>query len=122
MDYTAAIERVYEHIENGHIDKAVMGCLRIARHLNDYLYAAIFLREMRPDKREFNRVFNNDTSRLKEDQLKFIYDTSFEYWINTHTLDFSLAQNEDGEERNVLAIGVGELDPNSISWSAGFKT
>jgi len=46
MDYAAAIERVYDHLENDHVDKAVMTCLRIARNLQDFLYAAVFLREM----------------------------------------------------------------------------
>lgn len=110
MDYANAINRVYEHIENGHVDKAVMGCLRIARHLKDYLYVAIFLRELYPSKREFVRVLYEDTSHLKEESMKFLGEKSLECWLDSHTLDFRLAPHDCGEERNVLALGVGELD------------
>jgi hypothetical protein len=61
MDYATAIERVYEHIGNGHVDKAVIGCLRKARHLKDYVHAAVFVREMYPNKQELERVFYDDT-------------------------------------------------------------
>jgi hypothetical protein len=30
MDYENAIARIYEHLENDHVEKAVMGCLRVA--------------------------------------------------------------------------------------------
>jgi hypothetical protein len=108
MDYANAINRVYEHIENGHVDKAVMGCLRIARNLKDYLYAAIFLREMYPGNKEFSRVLYEDTSHLKKESQKFLYDKSLEYWLESHKIDYSLAN--DDEERNIFALSVGELD------------
>ena len=110
MDYTAAIENVYEHIENEHVDKAVMGCLRIARHLKDYLYAAIFLREMYPNKREVIHALYEDTSHLNEEAQKFLWEKSLEYWLDLHTLNFSFGTTDEGEDRNVLAIGVGTLD------------
>jgi len=78
MDYVAAIERVYDHLENGHVDKAVMGCLRIARNLNDYMYAAIFLREMYPVKRDFQRILYDDTSHLKEEAQTYLFKQSLE--------------------------------------------
>jgi hypothetical protein len=65
MDYTAAIERVYDHVENDQVDKAVMMCLRISRNLHDYLYAAAFLREMYPNKREWMRILYDDISHLR---------------------------------------------------------
>ena len=116
MDYARAIERVYEHIENDHVDKAVMVCLRIARSLQDYLYAAVFLREMYPSKRELIRVLYDDTNHLKEEAQKYLYEQSLEYWLDTHTLDFTLGSNEEGEDRNVLAVAVGEIDPELEQW------
>jgi hypothetical protein len=116
MNYAIAIERVYEHIENDHVDKAVMVCLRIARGLQDYLYAAVFLREMYPSKRELVRVLYDDTKHLKEEAQKYLYEQSLEYWLDTHTLDFTLGSNEEGEDRNVLAIGVGEIEPEIEQW------
>ncbi len=110
MDYANIIKRVYEYIENGHVDKAVMGCLRIARHLKDYLYIAIFLREMYPNNKELMRLIYEDADHLNEKAQKFLYEKSFKYWLESHTLDFSLAPNDCGEERNVFTLGVGELD------------
>jgi hypothetical protein len=91
MDYIAAINRVYDHLENDDVDKAVMTCLRIARNLQDYLYAAIFLRELYPVRRDFLRVLYDDTSNLTEEAQKHLDKTSLEYWIDTHTLPYSLA-------------------------------
>src|SRR5881275_1659307 len=105
MDYAATIDRIYEHIENGHVDKAVMGCVRVARHLKDYLSAATFLREMYPTKKEVARVLLDDTNHLTKDAQQFIWDTSLSRWLELHTLDYALGgTNKDGEERNVFAI------------------
>ena len=111
MDYKALINRVYEHIEDGNVDKAVFGCLRIARHLKDYLYTAFFLREMYPSKQELIHVLYDDTSHLNKEAQKFLWEKSLEYWLELHTLDFNPLGNDNGEERKVFKIGVGELDP-----------
>jgi hypothetical protein len=121
MDYSAAINRVYEHLENDHVDKAVMTCLRIARNLQDYLYAAVFLREMYPGKREFLRVLYDDTNHLKEEARKFLSESSLEHWLDTHTLEFSLCTNDEDEECNILAIGVGEIGPELEQWERAIK-
>lgn len=110
MDYATTVARVYEHLENGHVDKAVMGCLRIARHLKDYVNAAVFLREMFPTKREVARALLDDTEHLKDEARKFLWDVSLDRWLELHTLDFSVGEDENGEERNVLSIGAGEID------------
>lgn len=91
MDYTKAIDRVYDHLENDNVDKAVMTCLRIARNLQDHLFTAVFLREFYPGSREVIRVLYDDISHLKKDAQKFLDETSLEYWLDTHTLDFSLS-------------------------------
>jgi len=111
MDYTAAIERVYDHVENDQVDKAVMMCLRISRNLHDYLYAAAFLREMYPNKREWMRILYDDISHLKRDDQKYIWDQSIEYWLDTHTFNFSLGSNDAGEDKNILAVAITEIDP-----------
>lgn len=116
MDYATAIQRVYEHIEKGHVDKAVMGCLRIARHLKDHLYTLVFLREMNPNNAELARVLHDDTSHLKEEARKLLWEISLEYWLDSHTLDFTLSTDDNGEERNILDIGVGELDSELEKW------
>ena len=121
MDFNAAINRVYEHLENDRADKAVMTCLRIARNLQDYLYAAVFLREMYPVKREFLRVLYDDTIHLKKEVQKFLSESSLEYWLDTHTLEYSLSTNEDGEKCNILAIGVGEIGPELEQWERSIR-
>ena len=121
MDYIKAIDRVYNHLENDHVDKAVMTCLRIARNLKDYLFAAVFLREFYPGREEFVRVLYDDTNHLKKDAQKFLDKTSLEYWLDTHTLDYSLSTNEMGEEHNILAIGVGEIKPEIEQWERSIQ-
>ena len=109
MDYNASIERIYEHLENDDAEKAVMLCLRIARNLQDYLYVAIFLRELLPAREEFIRVMLDDIGHLKKEDHEFLDKTSLERWLETHTLNYSLAVDENGEDMNVLRIGVGEI-------------
>lgn len=121
MDYTREIACVYKHIDNGHVDKAVMGCLRIARHLKDYFYAAVFLREVCPNKKEVARVLSEDASHLKEEARKFLYEKSLDYWLDTHTLEFWRGTNDYAEDRNVLAIGAGELDPELEQWERAIR-
>ncbi len=121
MDYNAFINRVYEHLENDDVDKAVMVCLRIARNLQDYLYAAIFLREFYPVRKEFIRVLLDDTSHLKKETLEFLDKTSLGRWLETHTLSYSLAVDENGEDKNVLAIGVGEIKPEIEQWERSIE-
>ena len=108
MEYFQQIERVYEHIENDEVAKAVMGCLRIARHLRDYVNACIFLREMYPDKLEFARILHLEASHLKPEARKYLHERSLEDFLTAHTLPFSL--DEDDDKVRVLAEGVGELD------------
>ncbi len=109
MDYRAAVSQVYDDLENDRVDKAVMTCLRIARNLPDHLYTAVFLREMYPVRMEFLRVLHKDTSHLKVEAQKFLDEKSHEYWLDTHTFDHSLATDEEGRERNILALGVGQI-------------
>lgn len=111
MDYAAEIKRVYEQLDNDQVDKAVMTCLRLARTLKDYFSAAIFLRELRPNKRQFLQVFYEDTSELKKEERKFLFDASLEHWLDGRTLEQGICSNGDeDDERNVLVVGIGEID------------
>ncbi len=89
MDYEKAIARIYEHLEENHVEKAVMGCLRVARSAKDYLNAAIFLRELYPDKKEVVRALYDDTSHLSKEDRKFLYETSLDRWMEAHTVELS---------------------------------
>ena len=118
MDYFAAINRVYDHLEHDRVDNAVMACLRIARHMKDYLYSGVFLHEMYPTDKEFLRILHQDMSHLKKDAFKYIWDLSTQYWLDTHKLDFALSESDDGDERDIFAIAVGEIDPEIEQWQA----
>lgn len=47
---------------------------------------------------------------MKKEDLRFLHERSLERWLECHTLDYSLVTDKDGEEKNVLAISVSELD------------
>lgn len=115
MEYVNTIARIYEHLEEGHVEKAVMGCLRLARHLKDYVASAIFLRELCPDKREIGRVLNDDAAHLKAETQKYLFELSLHRWLEVHSLDFSLDE-DDGEERNILRVAVGEIEAELDQW------
>ena len=116
MNYASAIERVYDHLENDDVDKAVMTCLRISRHLQDHFHTAVFLREFYPARKEFLRILYDDTSHLKSEAQKYLDKQSLEHWLEIHTLDFSMGTNEKGEERTVLTIPVGEIKSEIDQW------
>ena len=109
MDYAGIIERIYDHVENNRLEPAVMACIRLARIANDYLNAAIFLREQYADKRKFSSVFAEDTQSLKEEVVKFLHEQSFEIWLDGRTLPFSLGE-DDGDKRNILMLGVADIE------------
>lgn len=111
MDYAQIVERIYEHIENDHAERAVMACLRLARHTNDYFNAALFLRELYPDKEQFSRVFYEDTAKLKEEAQSYLWKQSLEAWVASRTTRLSLT---DDENQNILALGAGEMDAELI--------
>src|SRR5438105_14947622 len=107
MDYEKAVEKVYEHVNRNEIDRAVMECLRIARHRKDYLYSAIFMRELYPNKLEVARALCDDLSHLKKETQELVLKKSYEYWETVHTLDFSITGDD---ERKVFLLGVGEIE------------
>lgn len=116
MDYDQTIARIFEHLEQDHVEKAIMGCLRVARNANDTLQAVVFLRELYPNKQEVARMLLDETSHLNDEARKFLWETSLERWLDVHTLDFSLGGKKDGQERNVLMISVGELESELLQW------
>jgi transposase len=102
MDYARVLARIYEHLEEDHAEKAVMGCLRVARSSSDHLNAAMFLRELYPDKREVGRVLHRDICHLNEEAQKLLFEASFDRWLELHTLDFRA-------KRELVGTGCGGL-------------
>ena len=66
MDYQKAIEKIHNALEADNAESAVMACLRVARASSDHVNAAIFLRELYPEKTEVARVLYDDIRDLKE--------------------------------------------------------
>jgi hypothetical protein len=100
------LEKIYEHINNGEVDKAVRSCLRLSRHINDYLNTAIFLRELigDSDHGEVARVLFDDISHLKEESQKYFFEKSSAIWIKSRTLN-----QTDNEEEKICLISVNDI-------------
>jgi hypothetical protein len=104
------VQRIYDHVEQGEVDKAVRASLRLSRYIGDHMNTALFLRELVDDKHEIARVIFDDTSHLKEEAQKYLLTRSFERWLKSRTLPYSLAGSETDENpKNVLVISVGEF-------------
>lgn len=107
MNKQAWIERIYDHVETGAVDKATMACLRLSRHIGDTFNTVMFLRELNPDLHQLEAAFLEETQHLQKDARTFIWMTTGERWIEERNLDYSpLSKDED---KTVIAFGVGDL-------------
>jgi hypothetical protein len=110
MLHNDLINRIFDHVEAGEVEKAVRASLRLSRHVGDHISTALFLRELVDDKNEIGRVLFDETAHLKEEAQKYLYTHSFERWLKSRTLPHQRGNtNEPGGERNVLVISVGEF-------------
>lgn len=110
MDQADIIERIYDHVENDRLEQAVMACVRLSRTTNDYLNAAVFLRELYTEKRDFSRIFAEDTQGLKEEAIKFLHERSFDIWLNGRKLPFSLGEDDDGQKLDVMPSAIADIE------------
>lgn len=110
MNFEATIERIYEHLESDEVEKAVMACLRLARKIRDYPNAAMFLRELYPERDEVVRVLNKELAHLKDDAIKLVVDWSAERWIESHTSDFPILPDPENQDKRVLKKSIGEIE------------
>ena len=110
MDRAAAVQLIFEHVENDAVDKAAMACLRLARDLNDCLSAAIFLREFCADKEQSERSMYDDLQHLKPEAQKYVVKKSFEIWLAGRKLDYSPMVGEEHENKTVSVTGIADID------------
>ena len=104
------LSRIFDHVENGDVDKAVRASLRLSRQISDYMNTALFLRDLVDDKNEIFRVLSDDTSHLRETSQKYIWEHSYTRWLAYRTLPFAASvDNDTGESRNILVVSVGEF-------------
>lgn len=106
MDEHALIDRIYDHVESGAVDKATVACLRLARKIGDSFSVIIFLRELYPDRHQLKVAFFDETQHLQKEAQDFLWKTTQDRWLEERSLDYSLV---DDEYMNVLAMGVGAL-------------
>lgn len=109
MNCQPQIERIYEHVETGAVDKAVFACVRLSRAIGDIFNLSIFLREVSADDKQFTSAFYDETRSLKKDAQKFLWKTSHEYWLAGRTLEGYPHGGDEKDEKKVLTPGVGEL-------------
>jgi hypothetical protein len=108
------INRIFDHVEAGDVDKAVRTSLRLSRHIGDHMSTALFLRELIDDRKEIARVLFADTSHLKKEAQKYLFETSFDRWLASRTLPHQPGDTNVPEgERRVLTISVSEF-PSEI--------
>lgn len=107
MDEHGLIDRIYDHVESGNVDKATVACLRLARKIGDTFNTIIFIRELYPDTHQLQVSFFEETQHLKKEAQELLWKTTQDRWISERSLDYSPSTNHDGG--NVLAMGVGEL-------------
>jgi hypothetical protein len=120
MNLETALVRIHDHLENDRVENAVMACLRLARATKDHFNAAIFLRELYPNKSEIARALHEDTQHLNGEAQKLLYEKSLERWLDVHTIDGvdpDEGKNE-GDRRNVLMVAAGEIEAEMVRWQA----
>ena len=107
METQEIIDRVYDHVEAGEIDKAVIACLRLARKIGDTFNVVMFLRELRPDTHQLKTSFAQEAQHLNEEASKRLWKDTQDHWIEERTLNVSL--EPDDEDMKVHVFGVGQL-------------
>lgn len=111
MNYADAIERIYNSIDDNNVNKAVMQCLRIARHRKDYFYITLFLHEMSSSNEESIRVFNDDTRELSEEARKLIWESATKQYLKDRTIRDDLStKGSSRQKQNVLIFSIAEID------------
>ncbi len=101
------INRVYDYVEAGEIDKAVFACLRLSRNMNDPFNIIIFLRELYPDRKQLTTAFYEETNRFKDEVKEYLWKETGEHWLAERTVQFTI--NLDEPDKTVLALGVGDM-------------
>lgn len=100
------IERIYDHVENDDVDKAVFACLRLSRSIGDIFNTLLFLKELHPDKKQSDQAFYEEVKNLKKEAQDFFWKTVGDYWLDGRTLEYSVTDDPD---KTVLILGVGVM-------------
>ncbi|CAN7640926.1 hypothetical protein LJR260_004674 [Variovorax paradoxus] len=107
------MQRIFDHVENGAVDKAVRAALRLSRRIGDHMGTAMFLRELYANSTEFAQVIYDDTSHLKDEARKYLREQSLERWLRMRTmpdLPFVMNSGSGDDKRNVFVVSAADLD------------
>lgn len=107
MEAIELVESIYDHVEAGEPDKAVVACLRLARKLGDTFNVVMFLRELYPDRHQLRLAFFEETRHLSKERQEYIWKITQDRWIEERTIPSS--GSVEHEDDKVLAMGAGEL-------------
>ena len=110
FDYEKAVQGLYDALEEDRVEDAVMRCVRIARHAQDYLNACVFIRHLHSDHKNALRVMAEDMAGLKPEASRFFVERSGTLWQDTHDVGFNMASGIHGEEKRVFTISIGDVD------------
>ena len=111
MESKLLIERIFEHLDDNAVDKAVMTCLRLSRKHKDYFNIVLFLRELYPNKDQVHDVFFDETQELKDEARNYLWEKTLEKWLEERSVENIDQETPDSEERrNVLVFGIGEIE------------
>lgn len=100
------IERIYDHVENDDVEKAVFASLRLSRSVGDVFNTLLFLKELRPDKKQSDQAFYDEVKDFKKEAQEFLWKTVTGHWIEGRTLEYSVTDDPD---KTVIVLGVGEM-------------
>ncbi len=89
MDEHALIERIYDHVESGAVDKATVACLRLAKKIGDTFSVITFLRELYPDTDQMRVAFFDETEHLQRKAQEFLWKTTQDRWIEERKINYS---------------------------------
>lgn len=106
------IERIYDHIENDDVDRAVFASLRLSRSIGDVFNTLLFLKELRPDKKQSDQAFYDEVKDLKSEAQEFLWKTVTDHWIEGRTIEYSVTDDPD---KTVMVMGVGEMQKEIVN-------
>ncbi|MBZ2170634.1 hypothetical protein [Nitratidesulfovibrio sp. SRB-5] len=106
-----ALKRVHECVESDDVEGATMVCLRIARYINDYLNAAVFMQELCFGMEDTVRAICDMAPQIEKETQKFIWERSKARWREIHDMGYLLTGRRSKEEDcQVLAVAAGEIE------------
>jgi hypothetical protein len=122
MNTQELVERVYDHVEKGEVDKAVFACVRLSRSINDLIPLFIFLRELSASDDQYMADLVQETHTLNEEARQYLYKTAQDSWLKRRTLEVPDSNNrrDEGSEKT-LTGGIADLQRDVELFTGAIK-